>query len=81
MLCIGMFTDYHLKSVDKHKGAKALAQAFKLSGNAQYLYAQCDMLIKAKSESATQCITQLQQFAPKNIIEVLTSRLNELEKP
>ncbi len=64
-----------MEPFDGTVAAKALNQAFKLSGDPQHLFAQCDMLLKHKLEKAAQCITQLEQYAPKNVIDALKQRL------
>jgi tetratricopeptide (TPR) repeat protein len=64
-----------LEGIDTNKGAVALEKAFSLSGNPQHLFARCDQLLKAKSPQAKQCITQLEQYAPKNVIADLKKRL------
>lgn len=65
-----------LEGINLNQGANALAKAFSLSGNPQHLFAQCDQLLKAKSLQAQSCITQLEQYAPKNVINELKKRLH-----
>lgn len=64
-----------MESFDGVTAAQALSQAFELSGDPQYLFAQCDMLLKHQLAKAAQCITQLEQYAPKNVIDALKQRL------
>lgn len=62
-------------SFDGRVAAQALGQAFELSTDPQHLFAQCDMLLKHDLANAAQCITQLEQYAPKNVIDALKQRL------
>lgn len=64
-----------LEQSNTNQAANALATAFSLSANPQHLFAQCDLLLKAKSSQAKVCITQLEQYAPKNVIDALKKRL------
>jgi len=64
-----------LEASNINQAAEALATAFQLSGNPQHLFAQCDLLLKVKSPKATPCIAQLEQYAPKHVINELKQRL------
>ena len=64
-----------LEGINSEQGADALGKAFELSGNPQHLFAQCDLLLKGKLPQAAQCITQLEQYAPKSVISELKKRL------
>ncbi|MDD9177658.1 MULTISPECIES: multiheme c-type cytochrome [Aliivibrio] len=64
-----------MEPFDGAAAAQALNQAFELSGDPQHLFAQCDMLLKNQLKKAAQCITQLEQYAPKNVIDALKQRL------
>lgn len=64
-----------METINVDQAAGALFKAFELSGDPQQLFAQCDMLLKYKKPTASQCIQRLEGFAPPNIIQNLKQRL------
>lgn len=58
-----------------NKAQSAMNKAYRLSNNPQYLFSLCEMQIKYKSFAAKQCINELSNFAPKDVIIELTNRL------
>lgn len=56
---------------------KQFQKAFNISGNPQYLYALCDLMVSEKSFRARQCVDQLKSYVPANVIEQLEARLNQ----
>jgi tetratricopeptide (TPR) repeat protein len=64
-----------MEAININKASQALQKAFKLSGNSQHLYAECDMLVRNRNPVAKQCIKELEQYAPPNVIKTLRKQL------
>nr|PMK32428.1 deca-heme c-type cytochrome [Vibrio breoganii] len=69
-----------LESTSVPQASKALDKAFRVSGNPQQLYARCEMLVKYSKDSsiefqARQCITELEKYAPPEVIKGLRAKL------
>lgn len=69
-----------LETADLSKASQALDKAFRLSGNPQQLYAKCEMLVKYSDNmveefEARKCLSELEKYAPPNIIAPLRNKL------
>ncbi|NMP15324.1 deca-heme c-type cytochrome [Thalassotalea sp. Y01] len=65
-----------LEQTDIKSAQNMLRQAFLNSRNPEHLYALCDMQIRSKAFAARQCIEELAQYAPQQVIEQLQQRVN-----
>jgi len=63
-----------LESVDLNKADAALVKAFSVSNNPEHLYTRCDMLLRNKLPSATQCIEMLTPYVPAAAIKKLQAQ-------
>jgi len=63
-----------LESIQPTQALTALKKAFELSRNPQHLFALCEMQIRHQSPDAKQCINELSQYAPENIINKLKAQ-------
>lgn len=52
-----------------------LREAYRLSGDPQYLYAECDLAVRNRHPSAPRCVAELAGKAPADAVERLRSRL------
>ncbi len=54
---------------------KSFNKAYQLSGNPEYLYALCELMVNEKAFRAEQCIEQLKPYAPEEVIKRLQDTL------
>ncbi len=60
-----------LESDKQDQAYQALATAYQLSGNPQYLYGLCEMKIRHQAAGIEQCLAQLSQVVPAEIVDRL----------
>ncbi|MEZ9821211.1 tetratricopeptide repeat protein, partial [Shewanella sp. 10N.286.45.A1] len=54
----------------------AFDKAYQVSGNPQYLYALCELMLSNKSPQASQCLKELSTLAPADAVNQLKARFN-----
>jgi len=64
-----------VQSTNTEEAQISLNKAYQVGGNPQHLYALCELQVRLNSFQANQCIEQLSQVAPKNVVQQLKSAL------
>jgi len=64
-----------LQAAFPKKAESNLLKAYELSGNPQHLYALCEMQVNRQAFEAKQCLQQLTELVPQNVITELRQRL------
>ncbi|MCL1145917.1 tetratricopeptide repeat protein [Shewanella marinintestina] len=57
------------------EAATAFNKAYQVSGNPQYLFALCELMIDNRSPQSLQCLNKLTPLVPNNVVEDLRARL------
>jgi tetratricopeptide (TPR) repeat protein/nitrate/TMAO reductase-like tetraheme cytochrome c subunit len=66
-----------LEKLDLDKAQVSLRNAFKVSSDPRQLYALCDMQVRHQIAKAKECIEELSQIAPKEIVQRLQNQLSQ----
>ncbi|MFT5397194.1 MAG: putative CXXCH cytochrome family protein [Gammaproteobacteria bacterium] len=66
-----------LESIEPEKAQQAIQKAYQVGGNPQHLYALCEMQIRHQSIHVRQCINQLKEVAPPEVVKALEEKLRK----
>ncbi|MCK8045486.1 deca-heme c-type cytochrome [Shewanella sp. 1CM18E] len=57
------------------EAGNAFNRAYQVSGNPQYLYALCELMINNRSPQSLQCLSKLNPLVPEDVLDSLRSKL------
>ncbi|PKH06115.1 cytochrome c3 family protein [Moritella sp. Urea-trap-13] len=66
-----------IESINSNEAQQSLNKAYQVGGNPQHLYALCELQIRLNSFQANQCINELSQVVPENVVQQLKSTLQQ----
>ncbi|GIU31874.1 multiheme c-type cytochrome [Shewanella sp. MBTL60-007] len=64
-----------VEAQDQVQAEQSLIKAYEVSQDPQYLYQQCDFLIRHKRKNAASCVEQLEELVPVSAVKALKRKL------